>query len=488
MADRAGVMRRRANFFNGTKVAVLPSIDDASLRLVSDTPASGTIAEREKAELVERHLAAFEATLPQGALSSGDKEQIRARAMLGSSSPSAIFASVMQAVGVVKPALSQAAINYHSSAAGPDAKTLDGLSGAGYRAGDPAFMRAIYGRDPSRERAGDGGLGGLTRVGSSSFGVGSDGSLSGMSTQFYRQNFQSHYGASPQGQFTATRVAGILGKNEGLSGEALVARTKEVATDTRQRLGLDTNIYAPKVANIGKKYSDPIIANKANRDDARAAQQRGDAAAQERHERTWLDQRKALEDRARREDPSKLGDVAGVNNGLLVEAVRNGYVFTQKNAAEFWNSITKSGDPQAAQRLKEVEAAASKSAAGRAMLARDRALIDQVSATTAVRANQEANAVTAEAARTESRAVAKAEVAAEADVFDTPTTPVKTDPKKAEAPTQDNPTQKPDATEQSAAPQGGNNKTQAAAAAPEKVDEKVQVAAAPAKKASGLVV
>ena len=73
---------RRTNFLKGTRIAAPPSAADQSLRLASETPGSGTIAEREKGELVERHLAAFEATLPQGALSSGDKEQIRARAML----------------------------------------------------------------------------------------------------------------------------------------------------------------------------------------------------------------------------------------------------------------------------------------------------------------------------------------------------------------------------------------------------------------------
>lgn len=389
---------RRANFFRGTKAAALPNGADASLRMASDVHGSGTIAEREKSELVERHLTAFEATLPPNALSSGDRDKIRARAMLGSSSPSAILASVMQAIGEIKPALSQTAVNYHSSAAGPDAKSLDGLSGSGYRGGDPAFLRAMYGRDASRERSSDGGLGGLTRVGSSSFGVGSDGSLSGMSNQFYRHNFQSYYGASPQGQFTASRVAGILGKNEGLSSEALVARTKEVATDTRQRLGLDTNIYAPKVANIGKKYSDPIIANKANLDQARAAQKRGDITAQEQDERRFLDERKRQQERALREDPSKAGDVAGVYNGLIVEAMRNGWKPTAKNEAEFFRDVITSPDPEAKKRLDEMLEAAKKSPEGAAMVQRVQPAIDEARRTAERREADQRTAATKEQA------------------------------------------------------------------------------------------
>lgn len=384
MLDRAE--QRRTNFFKGTKLAELPRRSDASVRLTSDAPGSGTIAEREKSELVERHLAALEATLPPNALSAGDRDKIRARAMLGSSSPSAILASVMQAVAEIKPALSRAAVDYSSSAAGTDAKSPDGVAGSGYRGGDSAFALAMYRRDLARERAGDGGIGGLTRVSPSGFGLGSDGNISGMSTQFYQQNFQSLYGASPQGQFTASRVAGILGRNEGLSGEALVARTKEVARDTRDRLGLDTNVYAPKVANVGKKYSDPIIENKKNLDEARAAQQRGDTAAAALHERRFLDERKRLEERARREDPTKAGDVAALHNGVIVEAMRNGWVPTNENAAEVFRSVIQSPDPDANKRLGEMLDAAKKTPEGAAMVDKLKPLIEQEQKAAAERA------------------------------------------------------------------------------------------------------
>ena len=51
---------------------------------------------------------------------------------------------------------------------------------------------------------------------------------------------------------TAKNVAGILGRNEGLSGAELVERTKEVAHDTKDGLGLNVNKYAPAAANVGK--------------------------------------------------------------------------------------------------------------------------------------------------------------------------------------------------------------------------------------------
>ena len=134
----------------------------------------------------------------------------------------------MQAVAAVRPPLQPAAVNYYSSAAGVDAKQAEGLLAAGARGGEAAYLRGVIGRELGRDRssASDYGLAGLSRVSAAGFGLGSDGSISGMSTQFYQPNFQSLYWASPQGQFTASRVAGILGRNEVLSGEALVARTK----------------------------------------------------------------------------------------------------------------------------------------------------------------------------------------------------------------------------------------------------------------------
>lgn len=381
---------RRTSMFRERRETLPPPTELAGQR-PADLVGSGTIAEREKSELIERHISAFEATLPAGALSAGDKDLIRSRAMLGPSNASAILTSVMQAVAVIKPAHHNAAVNYYSSAAGPDAKLPDGLGGSGYRAGEAAFLRSLQAAQLSR--GSDSSLGGLARLSASGFGLSSDGNLSGMSTQFYRQNFQSYYGSSPQGQFTASRVAGILGRNEGLSGEALVARTKEVARDTRDRLGLDTNIYAPKVANIGKKYSDPIIQNKKNLDEAREAHKRGDTAAAEHHERTFLDERKRHEERARREDPSKAGDVAGVYNGLIVEAMRNGWVPTSKNAEEVFKSVTSSADPDAPKRVREMLEAAKKSPEGAAMVKKLEPLIEEQQRTAAQRRDQEARAI-----------------------------------------------------------------------------------------------
>lgn len=387
---------RRANFFRGTRQLAGDLGSDATAPKVQEIAGGGTIAEREKSELVERHLAAFEATLPPSALSPGDKDRIRARAMLGPSSTSAILASVMQAVAEIKPTLRPAAVNYYSSAATTDAKLPDGLAGPSGRGGDAAYLRGILARELRERASGGDGIAGLSRVSTSNFGLDGNGSLSGMSTQLYRQHFQSDYGASPQGQFTASRVAGILGRNEGLSGEALVARTKEVARDTRDRLGLDTNIYAPKVANIGKKYSDPIIANKANLDQAREAHKRGDVAAAEQHERRFLDERKRQEERARREDPSKLGDVAGVYNGIIVEAMRNGWVPTSKNAEEVLKSVIRSDDPDAKKRVAEIIEAAKKSAEGAAMVEKIQPMINEEQRSATARATSETRQVVQE--------------------------------------------------------------------------------------------
>ncbi len=383
---------RRANFFRGTRQFAGDVAPEAAVPRVQDIAGSGTIAEREKSELVERHLAALEATLPPMSLSQADRDVIRARAMLGPSNASAILVSVMQAVAAVRPPLQQHAVNYYSSATGADAKQAEGLIAAGGRGGDAAYRRGIQARE-LRERASVGdGIAGLSRISTSSFGLDGNGSLSGMSTQLYRQHFQSYYGASPQGQFTATRVAGILGRNEGLSGEALVARTKEVARDTRDRLGLDTNVYAPKVANIGKKYSDQIIANKANLDQAREAHKRGDTAAAEQHERRFLDERKRQEERARREDPSKLGDVAGVYNGLIVEAMRNGWVPSDKNAGEVFRSVIQSRDPEARKRVDEMLAAAKQSPGGATMVEKLKPIINEEQKAAAARAISETRA------------------------------------------------------------------------------------------------
>jgi hypothetical protein len=66
-----------------------------------------------------------------------------------------------------------------------------------------------------------------------------------------------------------------LGRNEGLSGAALVARTKEVARDTKQGLGLEVNKYAPAVANVGKQNTNKTIEHKHLLDEAEKLQSEG---------------------------------------------------------------------------------------------------------------------------------------------------------------------------------------------------------------------
>lgn len=395
--------QRRANFFKETRQHVSQAVLTEPRDVITAGPAV-ELSQAEKSLLVEQHLRTFEATLPPGTLSAGDQDNIRARAMMGPSSASAILTSVMQAVALVAPTHSKAAVNYYSGAAGVDAKTAESIVSLAARGGDPTLFRGGLGRD--RSVSGEAGIGSLSRASTAGFGLDSTGALPAMSQQMYQQHFQSYYGASPQGQFTAKRVAGILAHNEGLSGEALVARTKEVARDTRDRLGLDTNIYAPKVANIGKKYSDPIIENKKNLDEAREAHKRGDTAAAERHERTFLDERKRQEDRARREDPSKAGDVAGVYNGLIVEAMRNGWVPTTKNAGEVFSSVIQSPDPDAKKRLAEMLEVAKKSPEGAAMVKKLEPLIEEQQRNAAQRREQETRAIEqgARAAETDKKA------------------------------------------------------------------------------------
>jgi hypothetical protein len=152
-----------------------------------------------------------------------------------------------------------------------------------------------------------------------------NGVLSGMTPAMYREHFQTYYGATPQGQFTATRVANVLATNEGLTGAALVARTKEVGHDTGVRLGLDTNRFAPKVANIGKKYSEPAITYKEMLDKAIELQKQGNQAAADEMSRQAEALRKQQEEKAKREDPSKAPDVGSVYSGVFAAGVRNGY-------------------------------------------------------------------------------------------------------------------------------------------------------------------
>jgi hypothetical protein len=104
------------------------------------------------------------------------------------------------------------------------------------------------------------------------FGVGPGGTLHGFTPQLYAQQFR------PLGysEATAKNVAGILGRNEGLHGDALVARTKEVAHDTKDRLGLEVNKYAPAVANVGRENTKKTIDNNQLLEQAEDLQKKGD--------------------------------------------------------------------------------------------------------------------------------------------------------------------------------------------------------------------
>ena len=110
-------------------------------------------------------------------------------------------------------------------------------------------------------------------------------------------------------------------------------RTKEVGRDTRERLGLDTNIFAPKVANIGKKYSDPIIEHKGLLDQALIEQQRGNQAASDALMRKYYEESRKLQERARIEDPSKANDVSAVIKGAFAAVVERGLKPTEVQAS-----------------------------------------------------------------------------------------------------------------------------------------------------------
>jgi hypothetical protein len=341
MPDRGA--QRKANFFKGTmRDPARPGQLTIPTEMPTDRqhvpPVTGEpISDRDKLELIERHITAFEATLPPGQLSPGDKTNIRSKAMLGGSSPSAVMVSVMQAAAVAKPSLQQPAVNYYSSAAGVDAATAERVLGAGAKLGAGGYLGEAFARGSFRDRgmfegSSDSGQGGLSGLAVANFGV-SNGAVSGMTQQLYRDHFQPIYGANQQGQFTATRVANILGNNEGLSGAALVRRTKEVGHDTRDRLGLDTNIFAPKVANIGKKYSDPIIEHKGLLDQALIEQQRGNQAASDALMRKYYEESRTLQERARVEDPSKANDVSAVIKGAFAAVVERGLKPTEVQAS-----------------------------------------------------------------------------------------------------------------------------------------------------------
>ncbi len=150
LSTQNDALRRRSNFLRGTGHGastiisqeqgfnVAPQDERRAAPLADDA-----ITERDKLEVIERHITAFAGTLPAGSLSDANKQDIRSRAMRGGSSTSAIMASVMQAVAVVKPTLQPQVANYYSSAAGGDAGSSDGLRGLEGRPGSHNYAGAF---------------------------------------------------------------------------------------------------------------------------------------------------------------------------------------------------------------------------------------------------------------------------------------------------------------------------------------------------------
>ena len=144
------------------------------------------------------------------------------------------------------------------------------------------------------------------------FGVDRDGALSGFTHQMFNTQFKPLGYNEP----TARNVAAILGKSEGLHGEALAKRIKEVARDTKDKLDLDVNTYAPKIARMGKEYSDPIISDKGLLDEARRLAKEGKLdEAHKVMERYRASKRQNIE-RAQRNKPHVAPDVKDTYKGL----------------------------------------------------------------------------------------------------------------------------------------------------------------------------
>ena len=150
LSTQNDALRRRSNFFRGTGHGASTIIAQAQGFNVAPQDerraaplADDAITERDKLEVIERHITAFAGTLPAGSLSDANKQDIRSRAMRGGSSTSAIMASVMQAVAVVKPTLQPQAVNYYSSAAGGDAGSSDGLRGLEGRPGSHNYAGTL---------------------------------------------------------------------------------------------------------------------------------------------------------------------------------------------------------------------------------------------------------------------------------------------------------------------------------------------------------
>lgn len=174
LSTQNDALRRRSNFFRGTGHGASTIIAQAQGFNVAPQDerraaplADDAITERDKLEVIERHITAFAGTLPAGSLSDANKQDIRSRAMRGGSSTSAIMASVMQAVAVVKPTLQPQVANYYSSAAGGDAGSSDGLRGLEGRPGSHNYAGA-FGLSGARGGAGYSGRGDYASFGSSS--------------------------------------------------------------------------------------------------------------------------------------------------------------------------------------------------------------------------------------------------------------------------------------------------------------------------------
>ncbi len=292
-----------------------------------------------KERLINFHVSTINAILRakgRPELSSGDYSRIQAAAEHSTATNSeSIMQAVLGAASTALPNDAQATFKQQLAEKGIDeAAYYNAIAKFGASLGSfDAIVAAARGlRNGNMSGSGwENGQANYSSVAVANFSV-SNGVVSGMTPQLYREHFQAYYGANQQGQFTASRVAGVLASNEGLTGAALVRRTKEVGHDTRDRLGLDTNRFAPIVAHIGKKYSEPAVEHKGLLDQALQAQQSGDQPRADELMWQFYEKRKQEEDRAKKEDPDKAAGVGAISKGLFSGAVENGLKPTQVQA------------------------------------------------------------------------------------------------------------------------------------------------------------
>jgi hypothetical protein len=144
------------------------------------------------------------------------------------------------------------------------------------------------------------------------FGVDGRGVLNGYTHQMFNSQFRPLGYNEP----TARNVAGILGRSEGLSGAALVARTKEVAQDTQDGLRLDVNRYASSVAKVGKEYSDPLIGHRSLMDEAERLRRSGDYEGANQKREEYFHAKEELRAKAEKKDPKKLAPIDDIHHGM----------------------------------------------------------------------------------------------------------------------------------------------------------------------------